>query len=171
MADIERIYNVPLRKESHKAPKYKRLKKAVIALREFIQKHMKCENVKIGRYANLKLHERGRKNPPHHIKIKAVKATEKINGRDVEVVRAELVGAPEEKKIEEKKEVKPEEKTEEKKEKKLEEEVKREVLEKGLEEKKKPEMEIKNVDKEASIKQKRELIIGKTEKPHHEKKR
>jgi len=94
---LERIYNVPLRKEFQKAAKYRRAKKAVTALREFLAKHMKTEldKVKIGEYANLAIWKRGMQYPPHHIKIRAVK-------QDDGIVQAELVGAPE-KKVAEKK--------------------------------------------------------------------
>ena len=71
--DNERTYNVPLRKEFMKAPKYKRAKKAVTALRAFIAKHMKAEKVSIGKHLNDKIWERGIKNPPHHVKVNAVK--------------------------------------------------------------------------------------------------
>jgi large subunit ribosomal protein L31e len=70
---LERVYNVPLRKEWLKAPKYKRAKKAVKALKEFIAKHMKSDDVKVGKFANLEIWKHGIKNPPHHIKVKAVK--------------------------------------------------------------------------------------------------
>lgn len=70
---LERVYNVPLRKEWLKTPKYKRAKKAGKALKQFISKHMKSENVKIGKFANLDIWKHGIKNPPHHIKVKAVK--------------------------------------------------------------------------------------------------
>ena len=45
---LERTYNVPLRKEFLKVPKYKRAKKAVTALKQFLVKHMKSDNIKIG---------------------------------------------------------------------------------------------------------------------------
>lgn len=98
---VERTYNVPLRKGFQKAPKYRRAKKAINVLREFLSKHMKSDNVKIGKYINLELWERGIKNPPHHVKINVTKDSE--GG-----VKAELVGSPvKEKKIEApKKEVK-----------------------------------------------------------------
>ena len=94
--ELEREYNVPLRKGWLKSPKYKRAKKAVKTLREFLQKHMKSENVKIGKYANLDIWKKGIKNPPHHIKVNVTKDSE---GK----VMAEIVGAPEEKPKEEKK--------------------------------------------------------------------
>ena len=73
MAKIERVYNVPLRKEWLRAPAYKRVKRAVHTLRDFLIKHMKSENVKIGRFANHALWARGIKHPPHHIKLTVVK--------------------------------------------------------------------------------------------------
>ncbi|MBW2971872.1 50S ribosomal protein L31e [Candidatus Woesearchaeota archaeon] len=83
---LERTYNIPLRKEFRKAPPYKRAKKAVTAVREYMQKHMKCENVLIGPKLNLKIWEHGIKNPPHHIKVTAVKDEKEDS------VRVELFG-------------------------------------------------------------------------------
>jgi large subunit ribosomal protein L31e len=85
--ELEREYNVPLRKGWLKSPKYKRAKKAIRTLKEFLQRHMKSENVKIGKYANIKVWEKGMQNPPHHLKVKVTKDSE---GK----VMAELVGAP-----------------------------------------------------------------------------
>lgn len=70
---LERVYNVPLRKEYMKAPNWKRTPKAVKALREFMIRHMKSEDIVIGKYANQLLWKDGIKNPPHHIKVNAVK--------------------------------------------------------------------------------------------------
>ncbi len=84
---LERTYNVPLRKEWMHAPKYKRAKKAVKALREFMMRHMKSEDIRIGNYANLEIWKRGIKSPPHHIKVTAKKD-------DAGTVFVELVGAP-----------------------------------------------------------------------------
>ncbi|HJN56647.1 MAG: 50S ribosomal protein L31e [Candidatus Woesearchaeota archaeon] len=84
---LERNYNVPLRREFQKAPRWRRAKKAVTALREFVSKHMKSDNVLIGRYANELLWKDGIKNPPHHIKVNAVKD-------DKGTVKVELVELP-----------------------------------------------------------------------------
>jgi ribosomal protein L31E len=70
---LERVYNVPLRREWLKTPKYKRAKKAGIALRQFLEKHMKSKDIIISNNVNLKIWEHGMKNPPHHIKVKADK--------------------------------------------------------------------------------------------------
>ncbi len=92
MAELERKYIVPLRKEWLKVPIYKRSKKAVTALREFLQKHMKTEDVRIGRYLNHALWARGMKKPPHKIEVLAKKVEEKDNT----YVLAELPNAPKE---------------------------------------------------------------------------
>jgi len=96
---LERTYNVPLRKEYRKSPRHKRSKKAVTALREFLAKHMKSDNVKIGKYVNDFIWRHGIKNPPHHVKVEVTKDSEgKVIG--------ELVGAPKPKPVEKKKETK-----------------------------------------------------------------
>lgn len=133
---MERIYNIPLRKEFLKAPKYKRTARAIKAIKSFIQKHMKNQNVKIGKYLNLEMWKHGRKNPPSKIQIKAY--TEKIKKKDIEIeyIKVELPNAPVEKPKEEKliKKEKKEEIPEEKKEEKVEtleektKEEKKEVL-------------------------------------------
>src|SRR3989338_8448705 len=80
---MERLYTIPLRKESSKAPNYKRTSRAITAIRDFIKKHMKNENVKIGKHLNLEMWKHGRKNPPPRIKAKAV--VEKIKEKDKEI--------------------------------------------------------------------------------------
>ena len=87
MARLERIYNVPLRKGFRKAPRYRKAKKAMTTLQEFIMRHMKCEpeELKIGKELNHKIWERGIKRPPHHVKITVVK-------EDDGIVKAELFG-------------------------------------------------------------------------------
>lgn len=69
-----------------KAPRWNRTKKAVIALRQFLAKHMKSENVLLGKELNEEMWKHGIQNPPHHVKVKAVKD-------DKGVVKAELFGA------------------------------------------------------------------------------
>ncbi len=75
---MERIYNVPLRREFLKVPKYKRAKKAVVALRSFLVKHMKSENVVISKDVNEYIWDNGIENPPHHVKVLAKKEGEKV---------------------------------------------------------------------------------------------
>src|SRR3989338_1448502 len=105
---VKRVYNVPLRKEWLKVPRYKRSKKAVKALKEFLMKHMKTDNVKLGRYVNELVWKHGIRNPPHHVKVEVEKNAEGM-------AFAELIGAPKPvvpepkkgKKVEEKKDAKP----------------------------------------------------------------
>jgi len=119
---LERTYNIPLRIEWLKVAKYRRAKKAVKAVREFLFKHMKAEEVKLGKYLNLELWKHGIKNPPHHIKVNATKD-------DKGLVKAEIVGAPVEKEPEKKEKKPKEEKEEAKKEKPKTEEPKEETQE------------------------------------------
>lgn len=83
--ELKRVYNIPLRKEWLKTPKYKRAKKAVTAVKEFLVKHMKSENIKLGQHLNKKVWARGIKNPPHHVEVNVTKDAEGV-------VKAELVG-------------------------------------------------------------------------------
>ena len=117
------IYNVPLRREWLKVPRYRRTKKAVRALREFISKHTKVEDVRIGKYLNLRLWEHGRKNPPHKITVKVTK--------EKDFVRVELPDAPEEKVEEPRKKKGLFGKKEDVKEETKEEKEKKAVMEKG----------------------------------------
>ena len=87
MAKVERIYNVPLRKGFLKAVRYKKAKKAVTTLKEFLAKHMKADikDIRLGKNVNHKIWEQGIKSPPHHVKVSVVK-------EDSGVVKAELFG-------------------------------------------------------------------------------
>ncbi|MEM4263751.1 MAG: hypothetical protein QW666_02540 [Candidatus Woesearchaeota archaeon] len=95
MALIERTYIIPLRKEWLKVPKYKRAKKAVTAVKQFLKKHLKVKrevrddysDILLGRYLNLELWHHGIRNPPSRIKVTVQKD-------DKGIVRAELFGKP-----------------------------------------------------------------------------
>ena len=82
---IERTYNVPFRKEFQKVPRWQKSQKAVKALRQFLSKHMKSDNVKIGKSINEEMWKHGIKNPPHHVKVNVTKD-------DKGEVKAELFG-------------------------------------------------------------------------------
>lgn len=89
MAAVERTLTINVRKAVMKAPRYKRTKKAVTAVREHLQQHMKAasENIRIGKHLNLKLWEHGIKNPIHKITVIAKKD-------DKGIVTAELPNIP-----------------------------------------------------------------------------
>jgi len=71
MAD-EKIFIIPLRKSVNKKPLYQRAKKAVTTIREYIRRHMKVKEVKIGPNLNSKIWERGSRHPPGKIKVKSI---------------------------------------------------------------------------------------------------
>ena len=101
---LERSYNVPLRRWWLMAPKTRRAKKAVTALKAFMAKHMKAsapDMVKIGKYANQEIWKRGIRSPPHHIKVIAKKD-------DKGIILVEFAGAPAEEKKDLKKKSKQE---------------------------------------------------------------
>ena len=93
--EFERIYNIPLRKGCAVAPQYRRAAKAARVLRKFLERHSKSTNVKIGKYLNQKILEKGKSNIPHHVLVKVIKNKDGL-------VNAELVGAPVEKSLEKK---------------------------------------------------------------------
>lgn len=67
----EKLFTIPLRRSVNKKPHYKRSKKAIITIKEYIQRHMKVNEVKIGSFLNKKIWERGNRHPPGKIKVKS----------------------------------------------------------------------------------------------------
>ncbi len=89
---FERTYTIPLRSEWLKAPRYRRAKKAIRAMKEFLAKHMKVKDreldkIKIDNWVNRAIWSRGIKNVPHKITVKATKYSD-------ETVSVELLGLP-----------------------------------------------------------------------------
>ncbi len=121
---LERTYVIPLRRETLKVPPFRKANKAMKTIQQFISKHMKSDNVVIGKYLNLNIWKHGAKNPPGKVKVNAAKD-------DKGKVTVEVFGAPKEapkaedkKKAAKKEEIKiekAEEKIEERKEEKAEE--------------------------------------------------
>ena len=118
---IERTYNIPLRREFQKVPRWKKTKKAVSAVRQFLQKHMKSDDVKLGKALNEKVWKNGWKNPPHHVKVTASKDDKGIVTAELFGVKKEEPPKTDKKKAEEKKEAKSSEVTPKEKEAKAEE--------------------------------------------------
>lgn len=96
---IKRTYTIPLREKFANTPRHKRTNKAVRVLKEFLVKHMKSDDVKIGPKLNETLWKDGIKNPPGKVKVQVTKDKEGV-------VRAEIDGIdyvdfkPQEKKAE-----------------------------------------------------------------------
>ncbi len=85
MVEIKRTYNIPLRRGFVKKPKHVRSKVAIRIIKEFLTKHMKPTDLKLGKHLNLEVWKDGIKNPPHHIKVNVTK-------NDEGLVQAELFG-------------------------------------------------------------------------------
>lgn len=173
---LEREYIIPLRHRWRIVPRYQRTNKAVKAVKEFLVRHMKIrdrdlDKIKLDRYLNETLWNRGIKNPPARIKVLAIK--------EGDIVRVKAVDLPTNikfKKIrEEKVTTKAKEIAEKNKKEKVEEKpaevpaVAEESTEKKTEEKEKKESVIeagKEIEKAEAIKEKH---TSKTLSPKQEK--
>lgn len=149
----EKIYVIPLREKCRSVPRYRKTEKAIKTIKEFIVRHMKIRDrdlkkVKIDSYLNEMVWFNGIKNPPHKIKVKAIK-----EGEIVRVEAAELIGKIDFKKKKADKEIKAAEETVKKKlaEKKAAEEAAKKEEESKSEEEKKEEAEKKTVEKEKAF--------------------
>ncbi len=171
---LEREYVIPLRKEFMKVPRYRKSKKSIKAIKEFISKHMKVEEVKIGSYLNELVWSRGPKNPIPRVKVKTRKIddyaqVELIDNKFAETKEEKEEKESKKKKKEDKKETKEEkskEMTQKEEDKLLKEDKAKEVLEKesgvvGIKEK-----EQKQRTKQQEEKIRSEKIISQTQKPH-----
>ncbi len=139
----ERIYTIPLLR-AKMAPRTRRAKKAVRLVKEFLQKHMKVEDVRIDSSLNELIWSRGLRKVPSKVRVKAVKTEETVWAYTPE---AEV-------KIEEKKEKRKEEAKEIEETKEGAEEAK-EMAEKV--EAEKEEMEEKQPEEEISVEESEEV--------------
>ncbi|MFA4960589.1 MAG: 50S ribosomal protein L31e [Candidatus Pacearchaeota archaeon] len=76
--ELEREYIIPLKKQVLKVPRYRKAKKAVRTIKEFLARHMKVEDrdikkVKVDIYLNNEVWFRGIRKPANKIKVKAIK--------------------------------------------------------------------------------------------------
>lgn len=68
-----RVHTINLRRGFLKAPKWKRAKRAVKVLRDYVKKHYRSDNLKIGKGLNEYVWSRGAKNPPPRVRVVAIK--------------------------------------------------------------------------------------------------
>ena len=68
----EQIYIIPLRDVQH-TPRWERGKRAMKAIRDYLARHMKSEEIKIDRSINEAVWERGSHKPPSRIRVRAMK--------------------------------------------------------------------------------------------------
>lgn len=95
MAELKREYVVPLRRKFLTAPKWRRSKKAIAVLKDYMRKHMKCEDVIVCAELNEHIWARGSKNPPGKVEVIALRTQV---GQDQKVlVNLKSVGIDEQK--------------------------------------------------------------------------
>ena len=123
-----RIYTVNLAK-AWDTPRYRRTDRVVNIIKEFTQRHMQTDKVKIDQDLNRHIWSRGKKNPPRKIRLRMVKEDDDtvvvssyIEEKRTEAESEETVSeVPVEKQVEEQKEDKVELEEEEPVEKQVEE--------------------------------------------------
>jgi large subunit ribosomal protein L31e len=100
MADLERIYTIPLR-GAYEGVRTKRSRKAVKIVRAFISRHMKAEpgEVSISEELNKAIWKRGIQKPPRKIKVRALKGAEGVSVLlvDEKASEAKVENAPQKK--------------------------------------------------------------------------
>lgn len=142
----EKIFTIPLR-EAFEKERTHRAKIASEIVKEFLMKHMKSENVKIGKSINENVWSRGIQKPPRRVRVHALK--------EGDIVYAELLGT--EIKTPSVEEVKKKKEKEEEKEKKIKEERKerrKKTLKEEIEEEagKKKEVKEEKIEKAKEVK-------------------
>jgi large subunit ribosomal protein L31e len=70
--NLTRVYTINLGK-AWLTPEYKRTDRVVNMIREFAQKHMKSEEIKLDQDLNRQIWSRGRTNPPRKVRVKMAK--------------------------------------------------------------------------------------------------
>jgi large subunit ribosomal protein L31e len=173
---IEREYVIPLRKKFRNTARHKKTPKAIKTIKEFLVRHMKVRDrdlskIKIDSYLNESIWKRGIKNPPHKIKVRAVK--------EGDIIKASLVDYSDKLKFKKLRVEKIKEKSKtavsKKKEVVKEETEGKEDVEKKLEEKKIEKEKVKAVEEatkkleKSSAKRARHQVGGKTKEPKRQK--
>ena len=74
----ERIYTVPLRKAYWTGSRLRRSNKAVRVLRQFVERHMKPEELLIQPEVNERIWARGIEKPPRRVRIRATKNSDNL---------------------------------------------------------------------------------------------
>ena len=123
----EKIFTIPLRDVFEKERTH-RAKIASEIVREFLMKHMKTENIRIGKSINENIWSRGIQKPPRKVRIHALKEGDivyaELLGIEIKAPSAEEVKKKKEKKEEKEKKIKEERK--ERKKKTIQEEIEEE---------------------------------------------
>ena len=83
---VERTYTIPLRTSFRNTERYNKSKRATRAVREFLQKHMKSDDVRIGAALNEYIWSRGGRNPPARVSVVCRKDDDGVVFADLEGV-------------------------------------------------------------------------------------
>jgi large subunit ribosomal protein L31e len=124
----EKVFTIPLR-EAFEKERQKRARNASKIVRAFLTRHMKSENIKIGKSINEAIWKRGISKPPRKVRIHVLKEEDiiyaELLGVDIKTPSKEEVKKKEEKKKGKKEKIKEERK--ERKKKTIQEEIQEEV--------------------------------------------
>ncbi len=131
----EKIFTIPLRDVFSPGNRPKRAKIATRLVREFLQKHTKTEEVKLGQSINKAIWARGIQKPPRKVRVHVLKQEKtvyaEIVGVDIKPASVEEVKKKQTKVVEKMKKIKEDRK--ERRKQTIQEEVKAEKGEKGSE--------------------------------------
>ena len=152
---IEKEYVIPLRSQVMKVPRYKRAKKAIRTIREFLVQHMQIRDrdlkkIRLDKYLNQMIWSRGIQTPPHKIKVKAIKEGDIVRVEAYELSKKIAFQKQREERRDEKYSESPDKKKAKGSEsatKKEDEEVKTEDIQKEVEEKEKKKTTIESEQK------------------------
>ena len=90
MKELKREYVVPLRRKTMTAPKWRRSKKSLSVLKDFMRKHMKTEEVVVCSELNEYIWNNGARNPPGKVSVTALKTD--VGGSEKTIVNLSSVG-------------------------------------------------------------------------------
>ncbi len=107
MAEIERIFTIPLRRGTMLAPRTRRAKKAMFVMYEFLERHMKSKDISVSQALNEHLWSQGMRNPIMKVTVAATK-------NDKNKVHVRLATEKKDAKVEKKADKKADAKTESK---------------------------------------------------------
>jgi len=124
----EKVFTIPLR-EAFELERNKRARNASKIVRDFLIRHMKTENIKIGKSINESIWKRGISKPPRKVRIHVIKEENvvysELLGIEIKTPSKEDVKKKEEKKKEKKEKIKEERK--ERKKKTIQDEIQEEI--------------------------------------------
>ena len=124
----EKVFNIPLR-EAFVLQRSRRAKNAIKFVREFLVKHTKTENIKIGKSINEAIWKSGIQKPPRKVRVHVIKEEDiiyaELLGVEIKTPSKEELKKKEEKKKEKKEKIKEERK--ERRKKTIQEEIKEET--------------------------------------------